>query len=136
MNERLRRQIRERAGDRCEYCRVPRLTDQLPFQVDHVIAEVHHGATTLDNLAWTCFDCNVFKGPNVAGIDPETGQIVRLFHPRNDRWNDHFRWDGPRLLGATTHGRATIDVLRINLPTRVAHRRLLILLDEMPPMTR
>lgn len=131
MDERLRREARERAGDRCEYCRIPRSTDLLPFQVDHIIAEVHHGETAITNLAWSCFDCNVYKGTNLAGVDPDTGLIVPLSHPRKDHWQDHFRWQGARLLGTTLNGRATIDVLRLNLPSRVEHRRLLIMLGEL-----
>jgi hypothetical protein len=130
MDERLRRQVRERADSRCEYCLIVHSEDVMPFQVDHIIAEVHHGASNLDNLAWTCFDCNVFKGPNIAGIDPDTHQITRLFHPRHDNWNNHFQWSGARLLGKSPQGRATIDVLRINLPERVAHRQLLEKLRE------
>jgi 5-methylcytosine-specific restriction endonuclease McrA len=125
MDERIRRTVRDRAGDRCEYCRLSQSFDALPFQVDHVIAQVHHGASSLANLAWSCFDCNVYKGPNLAGIDPETGRITPLYHPRNEKWDEHFRWAGAAVIGTTPQGRATIDVLRINLPSRVEHRRLL-----------
>ena len=128
MDERLRQQIRNRAGDRCEYCLIPRRADQLPFQVDHIVAKFHHGAATLDNLAWSCFDCNAYKGTNLSGIDPLTQELVSLIHPRVDDWHEHFEWNGPALIGKTKRGRATIDVLRINLPSRVEHRRLLILL--------
>jgi hypothetical protein len=131
MDARRRRQVRERAGDRCEYCQAPSAGDALPFQVDHVIAEAHHGPSTLDNLAWSCFDCNVFKGPNLAGIDSNSGEVARLFHPRKDDWDQHFEWNGPVLIGKTPQGRATVDVLRINLPSRVEHRRLLRLLGEL-----
>lgn len=131
MDERLRRRIRERAADRCEYCRVPQGFDLLPFQVDHIISEVHHGPTALDNLAWSCFDCNVYKGPNLAGMDSESGEVTRLFHPQRDNWDEHFAWNGPLLVGKTPTGRATIDVLRLNLPARVQHRRLLQLLGEI-----
>lgn len=131
MDERLRRLVRERAGDRCEYCRVPAFADQLPFQVDHIVALVHRGETKLENLAWSCFDCNVYKGTNLSGVDPDTGQIVSLFHPRNHQWDQHFQWHGPLLLGKTQHGRATTEVLRLNLPSRVEHRRLLILLGDL-----
>ena len=131
MDERIRRQVRERAADRCEYCRVPQSSDRLPFQVDHIIAEVHHGATTLDNLAWSCFDCNVYKGTNLAGIDPDSGAVTRLFHPRTDSWQNHFEWNGAHLVGRTPEGRATIDVLRINLSSRIEHRRLLARLGEL-----
>jgi hypothetical protein len=105
--------------------------DIMPFQVDHVIAEVHHGQTTLENLAWSCFNCNVFKGPNLAGIDPDTRQVTRLFHPRNDTWDDHFDWEGPILYGKTSVGRATVDVLRFNLPARTELRLLVVRLGEM-----
>jgi hypothetical protein len=132
MDARLRRQIRERAGDRCEYCHVPSAADALPFQVDHIIAQVHHGSDAPDNTSWSCFDCNVYKGPNLAGVDSITGRVALLFHPRNDRWSDHFEWEGPFLIGKTPGGRATIDVLRINLPSRVEHRRVLIQLAELP----
>jgi hypothetical protein len=84
----------------------------------------------VENLAWSCFDCNVYKGPNLAGVDPISGQIVRLFHPRQDTWEEHFRWRAHELVGKTPEGRATIDVLRINLVSRREHRRLLAKLDS------
>ena len=61
-----------------------------------------------------CFHCNRFKGPNIAGIDPASGELVRLFHPRTDLWTEHFRFDDARLLGLTPIGRATINVLAMN----------------------
>lgn len=131
MDEHLRRQVRERAAERCEYCRTPQTASLLPFQVDHIIAQVHHGLTELQNLAWSCFDCNVYKGTNLAGFNQEANQIVRLYHPRNDRWQQHFEWEGPLLRGKSPEGRATIDVLRINLPSRIEHRRLLQLIDRL-----
>lgn len=65
------------------------------------------------------------KGPNIAGLDSETGDLVRLFHPRTDKWTDHFVWDGPELKGRTQIGRVTISVLFINDPEVVALRRAL-----------
>jgi hypothetical protein len=70
-----------------------------PFEIDHVIAQKHGGATVDSNLALACFYCNSAKGPNVAGIDPESGLIVRLFHPRTDRWTDHFRMEEDLMVG-------------------------------------
>jgi hypothetical protein len=99
--------------------------------VDHIIAESHRGQTVADNLALACFDCNTYKGPNLAGIDPETGEVTRLYHPRRDRWRTHFSWEGPVLMGKTPVGRATIDVLRINHPDAVNVRRLLLVLGEL-----
>ena len=126
MDEALRQLVWDRAGDACEYCRLPQRLDVLPFQIDHVLAVKHHGPTTADNLALSCYSDNAYKGPNLAGIDPETGEVTRLFHPRRDDWGEHFVWKGPELVGRTPIGRATIDVLNLNLPERVEHRRLLI----------
>jgi hypothetical protein len=126
MDESLRGQVWERANGICEYCRLPSDYHPVPFQIDHIIAEKDHGLTEVSNLALSCFWCNVHKGPNIAGIDAESRQIVPLFHPRRDRWNKHFRWDGPLLLGSTPSGRATIDVLDMNHSVRVALRESLI----------
>ena len=131
MDERLRRQVRDLAGDRCEYCKLPRQADALPFQVDHIIAEFHGGPTVIENLAWSCFNCNVYKGTNLAGIDPNSQSIVKLFNPRSEAWTEHFEWQGPILIGKTASGRATVQVLRMNLRDRVEHRRMLQLLGEM-----
>lgn len=121
-----RRQVRQRAGGRCEYCHMPEAVDEAPFQVDHIRAEKHHGATVLSNLAWTCFPCNNHKSCNAAGYDPETGELQPLFNPREQDWHEHFEWGGPRLCGKTPIGRATVDVLAINADDRVAFRRELI----------
>ena len=86
------------------------------FHVDHIIARQHGGQTGTENLALACLHCNQHKGPNIAGSDPESGEIVPLFHPRRDRWGDHFEWNGVDLTGKTTIGRATIQVLAINDP--------------------
>jgi hypothetical protein len=83
------------------------------------------GKTELENLALACIHCNRFKGPNVAGVDPVSNEIVRLFHPRRDIWNEYFRWDGPELTGRTPVGRVTIAVLAINDPEFVDVRRAL-----------
>ena len=122
MNRELVNRIRELAGDRCEYCQMPRAYDPLPFQIDHVIAQQHGGETALGNLACCCLHCNKHKGPNIAGIDPLCGDVVRLFHPRQQRWVRHFRWQGATLIGLKKIARATIRVLAINDPDAVAFR--------------
>ncbi len=114
MNQVLVQQVWRRAGNRCEYCRIPHPHYRLPFQVDHIIARQHGGTTILENLAMACYHCNRFKGPNIAGIDPDSGDLVRLFHPRGDTWADHFRWDGARIVGQTAIGRVTVHVLSMN----------------------
>src|SRR5262249_21372536 len=92
----------------------PSTIDPLPFQLDHIIATQHGGATAFSNLAWSCLHCNKHKGPNIAGIDPLTGSLAPLFHPRRQRWRRHFVWNGAILIGRTSHARATIQVLAIN----------------------
>jgi hypothetical protein len=112
---------------------MPQSARRLKFPIDHIIAEQHHGKTELDNLALSCGRCNRNKGPNLSGIDPLTGAIVRLFHPRQDPWRDHFRWNGAIIEGTTEIGRATVDVLAMNHPEEVAVRRELIESGHFPP---
>lgn len=118
----LAQRVRERAAGRCEYCRLPQVATSVPFEIDHIIARKHGGPTTAGNLALTCFYCNSFKGSNIAGLDPKTRRLTRLFHPRRHRWAWHFRWDGPVLLGRTPIGRTTIRVLQINSEEAVTLR--------------
>ena len=133
MEQALISQVWQRAGSICEYCRMPQSYDVLTFQIDHIIARKHHGSDELGNLALACFACNNHKGPNIAGVDPETGEIARLFHPRQDNWKDHFEWQDAVLVGRTAVGRATIDVLAVNLPYRIQLRQMLILESVFPP---
>ena len=126
MKRALLSELRKLAGGRCDYCRMPERFDPLPFQVDHIIAEQHGGPTVLKNLAWSCLHCNKHKGPNIAGIDPESGALVALFHPRRQDWRRHFLWDGPVLCGRTRSARATIEVLAVNAPDFLAFRAELI----------
>ncbi len=112
---------------------MPQHLDYLPFQIDHIIARKHGGPSSEDNLAFACFYCNTHKGPNVAAIDPMSGEVVRLFHPRKDLWVEHFFWEGAVLRAHTPIGRATIGVLRINDPEYVAVRESLLAEDAFPP---
>jgi hypothetical protein len=115
-----------RAGHRCEYCHLPQAGSVLPHEIDHIRAKKHHGPTTLQNTCLSYAYCNSAKGSNVAGYDPESGELVALFDPRADDWEDHFRWNGAVLVGLSATARATIDVLRINDSDRIEHRRLLL----------
>ena len=136
MEQALVNQVWQRADSICEYCRMPQHCDLLTFQIDHIIARKHHGTDDLSNLALACFACNNHKGPNIAGVDPDTKEVVRLFHPRQGQWKDHFEWQGAILVGRTPVGRATIDVLAINLPHRVRLRQMLILEGVFPPLDK
>jgi hypothetical protein len=114
--------VHRRADNRCEYCHFP----QPPFHIEHIVARKHRGQTTEANLALSCVRCNFHKGPNLSGIDPQTGDVVRLFHPRADRWTEHFRWQRAHIEGLTPTGRATIAVLEMNQNLRVQARERLI----------
>ena len=122
----LRQFVFDRAAGRCEYCRLPQALASLPHELDHIVAQKHHGPTDEANLCLACAECNAHKGTNLSGIDPATNLVARLFHPRQDDWRAHFLWRGPLLEGLTDIGRATIDVLDINDPERVMIRRLAI----------
>jgi hypothetical protein len=104
----------------------------VPFPIDHIIAPQHGGGTTLDNLALSCLHDNTHKGPNIAGIDPQTRRITRLFNPRRDKWERHFDWEGALLVGKTAVGRTTISVLAMNHPDVVAVRQSLIEEGQFP----
>jgi hypothetical protein len=118
--------IRERAAGRCEYCHLPQAATSVPFEIDHIIARKHDGLTIPSNLAIACFYCNSFKGSDIAGLDPRTKKLTRLFHPRRHQWGWHFRWDGPLLTGRTAIGRTAIRVLQINCREAVILRESLI----------
>lgn len=126
MNHDLEEFVLSRAGAVCEYCRIPQQFDELRFEIDHVIASTHGGKTISGNLALSCFFWNRFKGPKLAGIDPHTGRMAKLFHPRRHAWARHFRWEGAVLIGRTPVGRVTIRVLHMNDYLRVRLRAQLV----------
>ena len=127
--------VRRRAGDCCEYCRLPQALAPARFQIDHIIAEQHGGLTVASNLALACLADNNHKGPNLAGVDPRSGKRVWLFNPRRHKWSRHFHWRGALLVGRTPIGRATVAVLAMNLPHRLVQRAALIAEGVFPPAT-
>jgi len=78
------------------------------------------------NLALACHRCNLRKGPNLSTLDPETGELTRLFHPRQDRWNGHFEFQQGRNIGLTAVGRTTAALFQMNTPDRIELRRQLL----------
>ena len=115
-----------RADYHCEYGLIPSDCDELPFEIDHIIAAKHGGLTVARNLALSCFHDNSHKGSNIAGLDPLTGRLTPLFNPRRQKWQRHFRWRGAYVIGRTAIGRVTVNVLNINDPLRVELRETLI----------
>jgi hypothetical protein len=121
----LATEVRRRAWGFCEYCRIPEAAFRRAFHVEHVIARQHGGVTELDNLALACWACNLKKGPNLTGIDPQSKRITPLFDLRKDRWTDHFAFsvgtsvaDGIEVRGITAVGRATVIALGMNIEMR------------------
>ncbi len=94
----------------------------IAFHVEHIIPRKHGGSDQLDNLALACPDCNLHKGSDLTGIDPETGVVTRLFEPRIQQWDEHFVWEGLRIVGRTAPGRTTVRVLDLNSPARMCLR--------------
>src|SRR5206468_5074716 len=123
----------ERAGHCCEYCLMPQEFDDIPFEVDHIIAIKHGGLTVASNLALSCFRDNSHKGSNIGGLDRKTRKLTPLFHPRRHAWHRHFRWQGAHLLGRTAIGRVTIAVLNFNDPLRLERRQYLLEENLFPP---
>ena len=131
MDDAVRQLVRKRADYRCEYCRVRQSHIPLsPLQIEHVVPKKHHGDDDPANLALACDRCNLHKGTNVAGIDADSGQVVPLYNPRQQAWDEHFELVRFFLEGTTLTGRVTVDVLNMNEDRRVFLRETLMLLGE------
>ena len=126
MDAATREFVRERAAHRCEYCLLRQEDCSLAHHIEHVVARQHGGTDDPGNLALACHRCNLHKGPNLTGVDPLTGEIVMLFHPRRDQWVDHFRFRGVLIVGVTVVGRTTIHVLAMNDWRRVELREQIL----------
>ena len=123
IDEVSRRAVIERAARRCEYCLVHEDSAGFPHQVDHIISRKHGGSSGLGNLAYACVLCNRYKGSDIASID-RSGNPIRLFNPRRDIWDEHFKLNGPVIQPMTAVGEVTARVLRLNTSERVIERRL------------
>lgn len=118
----LRKLVFDRAEGRCEYCLFPQDLAASSHQIDHIIAEKHGGKTHESNLALCCILCNLRKGSDIGTLDPATGQLTSLFHPRIHAWREHFRMDGVQIVGLTAIGRATAQFLQLNSIDRLTER--------------
>ena len=133
ISARLRRDVIDRAGNRCEYCGLSQVGQEATFHIDHIVPRIDGGPTASANLALACVSCSLRKGAKMAAIDPQTGGEVPLFQPRTDAWSDHFRWSGEFLVPLSATGRATEIALCLNRPLIVAIRREEMLRGRHPP---
>ncbi|MEW5941189.1 MAG: HNH endonuclease signature motif containing protein [Chloroflexota bacterium] len=131
----LRRLVSEQAKYRCGYCLTSEHIVGAPMEIDHLIPESLGGLTEEENLWLACSLCNDHKADRIAALDPETGEVVRLFNPRFQDWNAHFAWSetGESIFGRTATGRATVLALNLNRPSLVRPRQLWVIAGWHPP---
>ncbi|MCB9453996.1 MAG: HNH endonuclease [Anaerolineaceae bacterium] len=129
--ESLRDQVEKRAQSRCEYCHLHENHAYFVHEIDHIYAEKHGGETREDNLCLACSDCNRRKGSNLCSLDPQTGKVVTLFHPRLDKWDEHFHLEDTGMITPlSSTGRVTERVLGFNRLELVIDRARLIALGS------
>lgn len=132
----VRRQITERDGERCAYCRSPMIVG-IPMVIEHIVPLTGGGSSEIENLCLSCYRCNEFKGPRTEITDSQSGQTTALFHPRQQQWRDHFTWDeeGDVVSDLTASGRVTIEMLHLNNDWIVQARRIWMVVGLHPPLS-
>lgn len=125
--------VEQRAGGRCEYCRMHQSLQGASFHVEHATPRSKGGSDGLDNLAWACPSCNLRKSDRTAAVDPDVGITAPLFNPRRDRWDQHFTWLEYQVFGVTSIGRATVTALEFNAPRRLLIRQVELAFGLFPP---
>src|SRR5512145_238539 len=131
----LRDRVAQQAGYRCGYCLTQESVVGTPMELDHLIPDSLGGRTEESNL-WLAYSlCNDHKGDRIAALDPESGDIVRLFDPRRQHWHEHFTWSttGDRIIGYTPIGRATVVALNLNRRSLVRARQAWVSVGCHPP---
>jgi 5-methylcytosine-specific restriction endonuclease McrA len=131
----LEQQIVADAGHRCGYCLLDERLTGIPLSIEHIIPESRGGTTTRENLWRSCRPCNEFKRTQTEALDPETNEIVPLFNPRAQPWENHFVWsnEGIHIIGITAIGRATIGALQLNRLLLVRARSRWVAVGWHPP---
>jgi hypothetical protein len=136
---RLSRSLRQRViadfRNQCAYCHTLTAITGARLVIDHIISEAAGGQTVRENLCVACHSCNEFKGAQIEAPDPMTAQRVQLFHPRHQRWDEHFRWseNGTHIIGLTSVGRATVAALNMHHPLIVEARHRWVQIGWHPP---
>src|SRR5688572_25702721 len=135
ISEAVRQRVKQRAGNRCEYCLSHQDYVMGRLQIDHVHPVAKGGADTEDNLCLACELCNQYKWAKTHGVDPQNGQLVPLFNPQQQRWIEHFAWseNGAEIIGLTEYGRVTVITLNLNNELAITVRRNWIRAGWHPP---
>ncbi len=125
INAEIRQFVAARANFVCEYCLMSEEDAYFKFQVEHIISRKHDGSSDLENLALACVFCNRYKGSDIASLKPETGELIRFYNPRIDRWRDHFRLNKTIIEPLTGIGEATVRILQMNHADQILEREVL-----------
>ena len=130
-----KRRVIDRANGCCEYCHSQLHFTNHSFSIEHIIPKSQDGESDLDNLALSCQSCNNHKYTKTEGVDPLSGRIVPLYHPRHHQWKVHFAWndDCVLIIGLTPTGRATVETVRLNKLGLINLRRILYAAGKHPP---
>ena len=131
----VKKTVFDRANGRCEYCRSPFLFSTEPYTIEHIIPKSKGGDHDLNNLALSCFGCNLYKATKMTALDKITMENVPVFNPRTMQWNQQFTWSEHfnEIIGLTAIGRATIDALQLNRKPLKNLRTALVAIGEHPP---
>jgi hypothetical protein len=131
----VRTRVAQQARNRCGYCHTSEEVTGAAMEIEHLVPESRGGSSTEANLWLACSECNSFKGDHVAAPDPTTNELVPLFNPRYQVWQEHFAWtsDGAHVVGLTASGRATVQALRLNRPLLTSARRIWVRAGAHPP---
>ena len=122
----------ERAGHRCEYCRVLAYLSSFDFHIEHIIGIQHGGTNALNNLAYVCSPCNWKKGPNISTILKMGGDLIPLFNPRTQNWFEHFEVKNGLLISRSLIAEGTINLLALNQPHKIEERFEMVLAGFYP----
>ncbi|MEO0885152.1 MAG: HNH endonuclease signature motif containing protein [Cyanobacteria bacterium J06648_10] len=135
VSKKLQQQVRNQFASCCAYCRTAELLTATTFEIEHIIPLSTGGKTQYDNLCLACPTCNRYKAARRTGLDPQTDQIVPLFHPQQQSWNKHFSWsaDSTQISSLTPTSRATCTALKMNRDPLLRVRKMWVKLGEHPP---
>ncbi|MGD1864495.1 MAG: HNH endonuclease [Phormidesmis sp.] len=133
----LRDRIRQQAGNRCGYCLSLQKYVWGTLEIEHIIPKAAGGSSDEKNLWMACRPCNSHKADRTHGTDPLTDKIIALYHPRQQKWSEHFSWsnEGTHIIGTTPCGRVTVEVLQLNNPFAITVRRSWVSVGWHPPET-